>query len=627
MFFKKICCSFMLLGFGTVLAATTNYNRFIYSTLRPYNWNIYMYNMKDKKITRLTNSKFLDYDPVLRPDGNFVVFTSERNDVPNLYSLNLKTKVITKLTTSDQFEDQASFSPDGNYLYYTASYNGVADIYKIKFLPNQTISYQQGINLTKGIGSNFHPSVSPNGKIIAFSSNRYKTASIIEGPRPPENYKASNLYIMDNNGQNIKNITNNSYWNGSPTWSNNGKIIYYYVTEKSSPQIRAINLDDMRDKTLTGADMEALSPAVMGDEVIFSCNKGGRWQLCKLDPKTKIQQIFLTNKIYNLWYPKFDNALKEMVFYGDNKTESSDIFEIKSPTVYKSDAFHFTNAKQQVQKPMGIGPFIAFHGEKRISKTIFDTLAVRGYFPIISPDGKKIASTEGFNEIVISNINGTDKQVVFKPFGDTAVFGLTWSHDGKYLATSIGHTFAKNNNSVNIWLFRSDGRNSINLTNNNYNNALPQFTPDDKHIIFRSSRDGIKSLYIMDINGKNVKRLTSGSMIDTMPCISQDGRQIVFSSLRDKINYHLYILNLGNNYSPKNIYQITSGEWSDSHPTFSPDGNWVVFASERGGFNDESPLVPIFNPQSYGEIYALNLKTRKIVRLTNNKWEDSLPSF
>ena len=43
--------------------------------------------------------------------------------------------------------------------------------------------------------------------------------------------------------------------------------------------------------------------------------------------------------------------------------------------------------------------------------------------------------------------------------------------------------------------------------------------------------------------------------------------------------------------------------------------------------NDEVPLIPIFNAQPYGDIFALRLEDGKLVRLTHNKWEDGSPTW
>ena len=58
-------------------------------------------------------------------------------------------------------------------------------------------------------------------------------------------------------------------------------------------------------------------------------------------------------------------------------------------------------------------------------------------------------------------------------------------------------------------------------------------------------------------------------------------------------------------------------------PRFSPDDEWVLFTSQRGEFNDEFPLLRVvFQPQPYGELHAIRVSDRTVVRLTHNKWED-----
>ena len=73
----------------------------------------------------------------------------------------------------------------------------------------------------------------------------------------------------------------------------------------------------------------------------------------------------------------------------------------------------------------------------------------------------------------------------------------------------------------------------------------------------------------------------------------------------------------------RRLERLTRSPGRDMHPRFSPDDRWVLFTSERGKLNDELPLSRvIFQPQPYGELHAVRLEDKAVVRLTHNKWED-----
>jgi Tol biopolymer transport system component len=160
------------------------------------------------------------------------------------------------------------------------------------------------------------------------------------------------------------------------------------------------------------------------------------------------------------------------------------------------------------------------------------------------------------------------------------------------------------------------------LTKGRYrNNTFPDLTADGREIVFRSTRDGNKQIYLMSSDGTNVRRITNSKVVDTMPTISPDGSLIAFSS---DYQIHLQPLRNGRTDGAPRLFQ----EYSPSvHSRFSPDGKWVTFVSRRGWLNDEAPLSD-GEDQPYGEIYVAPVDGKSPpIRLTHNKWEDSVPCW
>ncbi|SVB87529.1 uncharacterized protein METZ01_LOCUS240383, partial [marine metagenome] len=51
-------------------------------------------------------------------------------------------------------------------------------------------------------------------------------------------------------------------------------------------------------------------------------------------------------------------------------------------------------------------------------------------------------------------------------------------------------------------------------------------------IVFTSSRDGNKEIYVMDADGSNATNLSNNAAVDENPSWSADGNKIVFQSVR-----------------------------------------------------------------------------------------------
>src|SRR6185369_391077 len=80
--------------------------RIVYSSFRPANMELYLFGAPGKAPRRLTTDPALDYNPVISPDGHWVVFCSERRGNPDLYALDLQNPGLPRLlTNSDALED------------------------------------------------------------------------------------------------------------------------------------------------------------------------------------------------------------------------------------------------------------------------------------------------------------------------------------------------------------------------------------------------------------------------------------------------------------------------------------------------------------------------------------------
>lgn len=135
-----------------------------------------------------------------------------------------------------------------------------------------------------------------------------------------------------------------------------------------------------------------------------------------------------------------------------------------------------------------------------------------------------------------------------------------------------------------IYVMDTDG-NIEQLTNNDVDDWGAGWSPDYSQIAFRSTHNGISSIYVMDSEGLQLHALTSSWMHTGdfgragIPSWSADGSQIAFEALdlRQQVpNYDIYVINLDNN----DINRVTRSVGNDWHPDFSPDGSQIAFASE-----------------------------------------------
>ncbi len=131
----------------------------------------------------------------------------------------------------------------------------------------------------------------------------------------------------------------------------------------------------------------------------------------------------------------------------------------------------------------------------------------------------------------------------------------------------------------------------------------------------------------MNADGTNVRRITNDPANDTMPSISPKGDMIAFTSTRVGGGFQIFLQPLKDGKPDGSPRPFAPSTALNMHTRFSADGKWIAFASARGWLNDE-PALSAFNPQPYGEVFVAPVDgSSEPIRVTHNRWEDSLPTW
>jgi len=255
----------------------------------------------------------------------------------------------------------------------------------------------------------------------------------------------SEIYLMDNKGENLRNITNNKFLDFSPSWNPNGKGLFFYSKRDGNAEIYSMRTDGkniLRHTYHPSTDvLPSLSPD--GKHVVFMSERD-----------SISRNVFIMN---------FDGSNLKQLTRNELYEESPDWSPDGKQIIFtrqlqdSTETSHVANGEIHIMDSDG-------KNVKRLTfKDGYDSGAK------FSSDGKKIAFYGVHNKQWDIYIMDSDGKNVYNLTDDTIeCYSPDWSPNNEWIVYTAG---AKGN--YNIWKINVTTKERIQLTNTPGRNEEP----------------------------------------------------------------------------------------------------------------------------------------------------------
>lgn len=277
---------------------------------------------RDLTPRRLTEHPAEDRSPRCSPDGQWVLFSSDRHGNWEIHAIRFDRTGLTRLTDNPGIDDSPAWAPSGDRFVFQSERSGVRGLWLAEWSP--TVGPTEPELLLEDASPELVPDWSPDGRWIAFVSER-------DGN--PELYRAEVA-----SGR-IERLTDDPFRDIWPRYFPDGKSLVFFSrrgTEGEHDDLYRLDLDDRTVARLTDHPthhdfVPDVSPDGQWIVAAMSDRSAGRRELVVFDRKGQVQER-LADGYHRVFHPVWSHDGSLIVYAARVRDgERADLFFTRAP--------------------------------------------------------------------------------------------------------------------------------------------------------------------------------------------------------------------------------------------------------------------------------------------------------